>query len=398
MPNNGQKSESLIIFGDLNYPTGSAPSNRVHLYCKALKETGVNSFIINVSSCHTTAPNFGYLGKYDGIPFYYCQKTPMYENNPIKRNVRKIIGIINSFFVFYRLKKKKKVTVLFYSLSSYYEIIYYIFLKIFKTSIIKEYNEAPLFVIRNKRYKRVHFWLLKSLKLKMYNGIIVISDYLNNYFSAIYPKNKIFQIPILVDINRFNEIPKIRNREKIITYIGYMGVNKDGLNNLIEAISIVKREFQPFKVQLVGYGPQKDVDEIKRNITDLQLNDVVVFLGTKPASEIPEILLNSDLLVLARPNSSQAKAGFPTKLGEYLASKKPVVITRTGEIAKYLVDNENAYVVEPDNNESFAKKIIYALQDPKANSIGLNGFLVADANFNYKAYKKKLKEIFNLKA
>jgi glycosyltransferase involved in cell wall biosynthesis len=232
----------------------------------------------------------------------------------------------------------------------------------------------------------------------MYNGIIVISDYLNNYFSAIYPKNKIFQIPILVDINRFNEIPKTRNNEKIITYIGYMGVNKDGLNNLIEAISIVKREFQPFKVQLVGYGPQKDVDEIKRNITDLQLNDVVVFLGTKPASEIPEILLNSDLLVLARPNSSQAKAGFPTKLGEYLASKKPVVITRTGEIAKYLVDNENAYVVEPDNNESFAKKIIYALQDPKANSIGLNGFLVADANFNYKAYKKKLKEIFNLKA
>ena len=102
-------------------------------------------------------------------------------------------------------------------------------------------------------------------------------------------------------------------------------------------------------------------------------------------------------MVLARPNNSQAKAGFPTKLGEYLASSKPVVITKTGEIPKYLVDKQSAYLAEPDDVGDFAARVIFALEDVNAEKIGATGYEVANRNFNYKLYGKELLEIVRKK-
>ena len=390
------KEKRIIVIGDISYPSGSAPSNRVHLYCKALKESQNFPFIIEVSSTHKTRQNFGYLDRFEGIPFYYCQKATSYEKNFLKRNYRKVKGVISSFTVIKRLKKDKNVSVLFYSLNFIYEFVYFLFLKSYGIPIVKEFNEAPLFVIKNKKYQWPYFWFHKNCELKMYDKIIVISEHLNNYYSPLFVKKAIFQIPILVDMERFSGVFEQKDKdEKVITYIGFMGGDKDGLSNLIEALALVKEKGMSFKAQFVGSGPEEDLNRLKKKIRDLKLTNTIVFLGSKTIKEIPSILLRSDLLVLSRPDNNQAKAGFPTKLGEYLASKKPVIITKTGEISKYLIDNESAYLVEADDNESFAEKIIFALNDPNAFEIGSNGYKVANTNFNYKVYKGTLKQLFN---
>jgi glycosyltransferase involved in cell wall biosynthesis len=125
---------------------------------------------------------------------------------------------------------------------------------------------------------------------------------------------------------------------------------------------------------------------LRNKVKILNLSNTISFLGKKNSEEIPAILLESDLLVLARPDNSQAKAGFPTKLGEYLASGKPVVITTTGEIPKYLRHNESAYLAIPGNIRDFAEKINYALSDKNSEVIGKKGYEIANNNFNYQLY------------
>jgi len=99
-------------------------------------------------------------------------------------------------------------------------------------------------------------------------------------------------------------------------------------------------------------------------------------------------------LLLARPNNIQAKGGFPTKLGEYLASGVPVVITNVGEISQYLTDKKNAYIAEPDNPISFASKIKEALQNyNEAKFIGEKGKEVANNVFSYKVQGRYLIEM-----
>lgn len=388
-----KKNDSLIIIGDLNYPSGNALSNRAHLYSKSLKENGVFPFIINTHSSHETKQCVNSSGRYEGIPFYYCQKTVEYEKNFLIRNLKKIKGIFYSFYMINRLRKKNNITVLYYSIPFFYEFIYFLFLKFYNIPIAKECNEAPLFIIKEKKNQKLYTFILKQVELRMYDRIIVISDFLNKYYSRFFNQSQILEIPILVDMDRFRSSSNRncnQSKEKIITYIGSMVANKDGLNNLIEAVCYTKKRFNNFKLQLVGTANENDLQKLKNKVSALNLNDTIIFLGLKKGSEIPGILSNSDLLVLARPDNKQSRAGFPTKLGEYLASQKPVVITITGEIAKYLEDEKNAYLVEPDQIENFGEKIIYALNDKNASLIAVKGYEVANNNFNYHLFGKKI--------
>lgn len=389
------KNDGLIVIGRLSYPSASAPSNRVHLYCKALKEAKGFPFVINLDSSFNNPQQFNFIDRFEGVPFLYCQKITVRENKFIKRNLKKIKGILNSFLVIKRLKKNHNVKVLFYSTNIVQEVIFFIFLKLMKISIIRDCSEAPLFV-RQEKKPVIIFNFFFRLKLKMYNEIIVISDYLYQYYSIFFPKNKIFQIPILVDLNRFINIKKTRmNGKKVITYVGNIIEDKDGIDDLIEAMALINSKERNTQLDLVGSVSKQDLAILKNQIKTLRLNNVVYFVGSKNTDQIPLILANSDILVLARPNNNQAKAGFPTKLGEYLASGKPVVITKTGEIPKYLKDNVSAYLAEPDNVNNFAERVIFALNDLYSDKIGKNGFEVANKNFNYILYGKEIVKIIN---
>ena len=65
------KNDGLIVIGRLGYPSARAASNRVHLYCKALKEVKGFPLVINLHSVFTKRQTFNYLGRNDGIPFYF---------------------------------------------------------------------------------------------------------------------------------------------------------------------------------------------------------------------------------------------------------------------------------------------------------------------------------------
>ena len=387
------KNDALVVIGRLSYPSATAPSNRVHLYCKALKEVRGFPFIINLHSTFTDKKNFDYLSRNDGIPFYFAQKTPYKSENIITRNFNKIKGLINTILIIKRLKKRNNIKVLLYGTSVTDEIFLFLFFKSMGVGIIRECCEAPLYIIKNSKNIRLNNFFF-GLRLKMFDQIIVISDYLKRFYSQKFSGDAIFQIPILVDMNRFSNIPqKKRTYQKIITYVGYMGRNKDGLENLIESMFIVKEKIKNVQLQLIGSAPKEEMHALINKVEDLGLSDIVSFLGKKKVEEIPALLLNSDLLVLARPDHNQAKAGFPTKLGEYLASGKPVVITTTGEIPKYLEHNISAYLAKPDDINDFAENVINALSDENAAEIGKRGYEVAKLSFSYKVYGREILNI-----
>jgi len=386
------KKDALVIIGRLSYPSGSAPSNRVHLYCKALKREKGFPFVINLHSTFTKPQKFHYLGRNDGIPFYYAQATVIRERRLVIRNFNKIKGLVNTMCMLSKIKKRHDLKVLFYTTEGIDELILFVFARLKKIEIIRECSEIPSFIKDKKRNLKFHNFFLR-IRVKMYNNIIVISDYLNNYYSQIFPKNKIFQIPILVDMSRFQNIEVKAHTGRIITYIGMMGGNKDGLENLLEAMALVKKKNIDTFLHLIGSAPEADMIRLRNKVKKLDLCEAVHFLGRKNPEEVPSILYNSDVLVLARPDNVQAKAGFPTKLGEYLASAKPVVITITGEIPKYLKDNESAYLSKAGDIHDFAEKINFALSDQNAQVIGKKGYDVANNNFNYQLYGKKIFEI-----
>ena len=127
------------------------------------------------------------------------------------------------------------------------------------------------------------------------------------------------------------------------------------------------------------------------------ISDNVIFLGAVSPNEMPNLLSNAEMLLLTRPNNKQAHYGFPTKLGEYLLSKRPVVVSRVGDIDAFLIDGVNAKLVQPDNIAEIANKMIWISNNPaESNTLGIKGHECAISNFNNVTEVKKILHAFGL--
>lgn len=241
--------------------------------------------------------------------------------------------------------------------------------------------------------------LLKATKdtflnnCKNLEGLIVISQALKQYFiSEGIQENKIHVVDIIVDEERFKGLKPDTNVEKYIAYCGNASNNKDGVDQLIKAFSIVKEAGYQIKLYIIG--PVQDNKDYRDNlelIKKLNLEDYVVFTGIVSSAEMPQMLVNAQILALDRPDNLQAKYGFPTKLGEYLISGAPVVATAVGDIPLLLEHKKNIILSAPNNQDDFANNIMWVLDNPEdAKKIGVEGRRAAQRLFNAKTETNKL--------
>jgi glycosyltransferase involved in cell wall biosynthesis len=264
-------------------------------------------------------------------------------------------------------KKRSSKTILFTELSEYLDI--------------HRYNVVNRFQFKLGEKRATYFikYFLPSL-----NGIAYMTNTLLTYYQSV-PNKPIsaIHLPMTVDFERFKQ-PCTQSlfSSPYIAYVGVMNKHKDGVDVLIKAFAEITDDFPDYTLQLFGFY-HYDIPELMQLIKDLGLEMRIQYHGEKCRTEIVGIIKCASLLVLPRPDSYQAKGGFPTKLGEYLASGTPLCCTRVGEIPLYLEDGVSVYFAEPGSPQSFADAMKRALSDPEeARHIAEKGRQVAIQNFN----------------
>lgn len=236
-----------------------------------------------------------------------------------------------------------------------------------------------------------HFELCKKL-----DGLVVISNQLKTYYHLHgIKKERIHIVNMTVDKARFENLHKNTDINRYIVYCGTVSNNKDGVNYLIEAFASVVKIYSDIRLYIIGNSPSPlDSSENIRLIEKLGIKDSVVFTGRLSSEQIPQILKNAHILALARPDNIQSKYGFPTKLGEYLLSENPVVVTDVGDISIYLKNKVNSIVVPPNNSALFAEGLLWVLDNPEKSIIlGKKGKELALTSFNAEVESKKLLNI-----
>lgn len=263
-------------------------------------------------------------------------------------------------------------------------------------SYLTSRNDISVYHERTEHYNvaKIHPNFLQKKYFKTIpklKGMFVISTALKESFVGIGAKN-VSIVNMTVDINRFSGLEKQENEEKYIAYCGSASNNKDGVDDLIKAFAIVHHSYPEIKLYILGKAPkQGDTAGNLALVEELGLSSSVVFKGIIPAADIPQMLVNAEIAALARPDSLQARCGFPTKLGEYLLSGNPVVVTRVGDIPLFLEDGKTALLSDERNIQGFAEKLLWALDHKdEAKSIGQNGREVAIHHFNYKTEAEKI--------
>ncbi len=272
-----------------------------------------------------------------------------------------------------------------------------LFKKIFKKKLIvilSEFYEKPSSGLLSL-YHWYDFYFGMKYLTKYADAYIPASHYLKNYLEKeLNIKKPIFVLPNLMDPEMFH----VEQSEAFISCnitIGYTGTptRKDGVVDLINSFAILNKKYPNTHLLIIGdvINGNSVIPPLKELAVKLRCDHNITFTGLIPFQKIPTLLNSCQILTLTRPNGVFAEAGFPTKLGEYFACKKPVLITRVGDIDKYFINEKHAIIVEPENIENIVagfEKIIN--NNYLSQLISKNAHDWMNENLNYKNVSPKL--------
>lgn len=364
----------MIIIG-WKYGDNTATFQRMWGLAKGIAESGHRVCFVFLM------PNNG--KKHEGyIPNLEC----IYLSDKCKFS-NKWLCLLRSLFCLFHIIHKGDV-VLYYT---FFPVLFVVGM-IPQLNLLIEGNEYPPFILKRKNWGHLYLkWYLHlSRRAKQ---IFVISRKLREYFVSQGVSPDIVQVlNMTVDTERFEGLVKQPVKCRYIAYCGTVSNYKDGVNVLLEAFAIVASKVPDVNLYILGGMPYEEDRRLNlRIVRENRLEDRVYMPGVVSADVLPQYLKNADVLALARPDNVQAAYGFPTKLGEYLLTGNPVVVTRVGELDDFLRDKESCLFARPDSVEDFAAQLLWVLANPdEAKRIGENGKRVAERCFNYSVEAQKI--------
>ena len=218
---------------------------------------------------------------------------------------------------------------------------------------------------------------VRGTNSKSFLRLITISKILADHYAALgVPQTKIKVLPDAVDTSLFHpktttDASPFEGPGPHIVYTGHLYDYK-GIPTVLETAKLCP----DLQFHLVG-GRDEDIQRHRKQALNLELKNVC-FHGTKPHASMPIFARNADVLLLP-PSATHPSAHWtsPVKLGEYLASGVPVVVSSIPALKVWL-DDDVCWFFEPDNAQDLKRAILSALSDESASYRTRTGLTLAD--------------------
>lgn len=378
----------IAFVGKTAFPVSTASSNRILSLSKGLTYAGasVSVFCFGVTKHSNKEHPILKNGTIEKINWYY---TSVRVSASKKRLINGLYLLIGQFIGYIKLLAFyfRKKPFFFTSQTSFgYILPLWIVSKICQGKLIFFRSEYPKPVLKSNKFVRLIECCVYPISLKCFDGMFFMTHLLEKYFYKWKRASAFTHIaPLTIDLDLFKDKQPSPFSFPYIAYSGGLSSNKDGVETLIRSFVQISDDYPELHLVIIGNG--KELRNLKQQAMNLmgENSNKIVFTGLISFKEVPRYIKNAKILALARPNNLQSEGGFPSKLGEYLSTGNPVIVTNTGEIGKYLFDKVNARLAEPGNDKDFINKLRWLLDNPnQAKSLGINGLKTAKENFDLK--------------
>lgn len=170
--------------------------------------------------------------------------------------------------------------------------------------------------------------------------------------------NKIIKITPAIDIKLFSD-----NRiEKLSKKIHFATVSRlhyiKGLDYILEALSLLKKEGYDFQFTIIGDGNEKE--RLQFAVHQLGLADCVVFADKLLPEQVKAMLNTTDVYL-----QYSLQEGFCNAVLEAQAMGLLCVVSSAEGLSENVLDNETGFVVEKQNSQLLFEKIKEVLALPK---------------------------------
>ena len=212
-------------------------------------------------------------------------------------------------------------------------------------------------------------------------------------------KNNIEVIYNGIDIEVFQNSSEVIKPNTLL-YFGSI-IRKKGVLELANIFNLMVEKNPEVRLTLLG----KDTVDVFENVSTLQLFkkrlskktlENVLHIKHVPYEEVNSYISKSSVVVL--PSFAEA---FPMTWLESMSMKKALVTSNIGWAKELMIDGETGYIVNPNNHDLYANRILELLKNDDLNlKMGLNARKRIESSFsqqkitqeNIEYYKKIINE------
>ena len=395
--------KKIIYTGAFRFPDGDAAAARVLGVGKALRDAGYEVVFAGWEE-HEREQDRRPDGRYAYEGFHYKSQADLRSKplSPIKRLIRYLYAGENTLNWLSSYQLDDVAAIIVYHGGSLFLSRMALFCKARGIKLIVDCTEwfDPAHLVGGR------FGLIRideEIRMRYQNvkigKVLAVSSYLERYY--LQRGCDVLRVPPLIDLTEpkwsfpDNIAPSGQNKLKL-AYAGTPG-KKDLLGNVLRGLSILKRDGIEVELNLFGPSRQAAAECLGADAYVLgELGDTVIFHGRIPQSEVPSSVAANDFSVLLRPIARYAQAGFSTKLVESLAAGVPVLANVTSDIAEFVRDGKEGFLLPDHSPSSFAAgvKRALALSKEQKETMRRSARLRAKSSFDYREYVEPLGAFF----
>lgn len=138
-----------------------------------------------------------------------------------------------------------------------------------------------------------------------------------------------------------------------VMYAGSIG-QVQGLDVAVRALALLRQD-EDVRLRLVGTGGA--VPELQRLADQLGVADRVSFEGSRPVSEMSEVMASSHVQLVCLKDDPLFHFTMPSKIQSILASGRPVITCAPGDVASLTVASGAGWIVSPGDAQGLADAI-----------------------------------------
>lgn len=227
---------------------------------------------------------------------------------------------------------------------------------------------APLVEEQATHRALVHRELAEMLSGEAFgaaNRIVAVSTGVANWLKReVVESAKIDIIANGVDAARF--VPSF-NQHHAEPVIGFVGTLKPwhGLDILVDAAAMLKAQDLPFRLLLVGDGPERG--SLERALAERELANRTELTGAVAPAAIPALLARMDIAVAPYPDLADFYFS-PLKVMEYMAAGRAVVASRIGDIDALVRHGETGLLCPAGDRDALAHALAELIRSPDSRT------------------------------
>lgn len=249
-------------------------------------------------------------------------------------------------------------------------------------------------------------WRWKRLErsvLKHVDRIITVVDEAKEHYvnDCGIPSEKITVVMNAEDLDEFGNlkidqslVTKYKNNF-VVSYIGGFGPHR-GIDTAIKSMPKIIEEIPHARLLLVGgKGSEEYEKELKKLCKELKVENNVEFTGWVDFSLVPSYIALSDVCLVPHHASGHTNTTIPHKLFQYMAMRKPVIVTDCKPLKRIVEECDCGVVVPSGDYNKMAEAVIRLYKDREyARKLGENGRRAVEEKYNWENEAKKLCELY----